>query len=76
MRDWRLTLDAFLKFNEREILDNPGKVSKEIADRLALAQYEMYNKHRLEAEALSESLTDHNALIRIEHELEEKGYGK
>jgi hypothetical protein len=76
MSDWRQKLDAFLKFNEREILDNPGKVSKEIADRLALAQYELYNKHRLKVEAQSESLTDDNELMRIEQDLEQKGYGK
>jgi len=33
MRDWREKLDMFLEFNERDILDNPGSVSKEIADR-------------------------------------------
>ena len=41
MKDWRAKLDAFLKFNEREILDNPGKVSKEIAENLAMEQFEI-----------------------------------
>lgn len=31
MYDWIEKLDAFLKFNERDILDNPGKVSAELA---------------------------------------------
>ena len=35
MRDWQQKLDAFLKFNERDILNNAGKVAKEVADNLA-----------------------------------------
>lgn len=31
MRDWRQKLDAFLKFNERDILKHAGKVSMEVA---------------------------------------------
>jgi hypothetical protein len=38
MRDWRKKLDAFLHFNERDILTNAGKVSKVVADQLALEQ--------------------------------------
>ena len=58
MRDWRKKLDAFLQFNEREILTNAGKVSKAVADQLALAQYEIFHQHRLAAEAEQESLAD------------------
>ena len=39
MADWTLRLDAFLKFNEYEVLTNAGKVSKVVADRLAETQY-------------------------------------
>ncbi|MGB5018618.1 MAG: RhuM family protein, partial [Candidatus Moraniibacteriota bacterium] len=42
MRDWADKLDAFLGFNEYEILDNPGKVSHEIAQRLAENEYEKF----------------------------------
>ena len=31
MEDWSKKLDAFLKFNDREVLTNPGKVSTEVA---------------------------------------------
>jgi len=51
MRDWREKLDAFLRFNEREILTNSGKVAKEVADRLALEHYEKFAARRLTAEA-------------------------
>ncbi|OGJ92043.1 MAG: cell filamentation protein Fic [Candidatus Raymondbacteria bacterium RifOxyA12_full_50_37] len=42
MKDWVEKLDAFLKFNEKEILDNPGKVSVEIAKSFAEGEYEKY----------------------------------
>ena len=35
-------LDAFLKFNEREVLDNPGKASAEIAKVFAVSEWEKY----------------------------------
>ncbi len=62
MRTWREKLDAFLQLNERDILKNPGKVSKEIADKLAIEQYETYHAHRLKQEAEKESLTDDEEL--------------
>jgi len=42
MEDWAKKLDAFLQFNEREILDNPGKVTAEIAKAFALTEFEKY----------------------------------
>jgi len=51
MADWRAKLDAFLQFNGREVLDNPGKVSQEIAQRLAEDEYEKFRSRRLQAEA-------------------------
>jgi len=44
MKDWVEKLDAFLKFNEREILENAGKISHEVAEALALGEYEKFNK--------------------------------
>ncbi len=54
MRDWREKLDAFLQFNERDILTNAGKIAKEVADTLALEQYEKFAVRRLTAEAQAE----------------------
>ena len=42
MEDWATRLNAFLQFNEREILDNPGKVSAEVAKSFAESEYEKY----------------------------------
>jgi len=42
MEDWVKKLDAFLQFNETEILQDKGKVSHEVAEALALGEYEKY----------------------------------
>lgn len=42
MDDWSKKLDAFLKFNERKVLDNPGQVSAEIAKSFAESEWEKY----------------------------------
>ncbi|MCM2359473.1 MAG: virulence RhuM family protein [Geobacteraceae bacterium] len=42
MKDWADKLNAFLHFNEREILDHPGKVTQEIAKAFAESEYEKY----------------------------------
>ena len=42
MRDWAGKLDAFLKFNERDLLDHPGKISAAIAKVFAESEFEKY----------------------------------
>jgi len=42
MEDWVEKLNAFLKFNEREILEHFGKVTAEISKQLAESQFEEY----------------------------------
>jgi hypothetical protein len=42
MEDWAGKLNAFLQFNEREILDNPGKVSQAVAKAFAESEFEKY----------------------------------
>jgi len=72
MRNWREKLDAFLKFNERDILTNAGKVTKEIADNLALEHYEVFNRNRLAIEAKEEAIADDEELKKIESAIERK----
>ena len=57
MRDWRLKLDDFLKFNERAVLPDAGGVSREAADHHAQSQYALFEARRrqdLEARAEAE----------------------
>ena len=42
MNDYIKRLDILLQFNGREILDNPGKVSREVAEQFALSEFEKY----------------------------------
>jgi len=42
MEDWIKKLNAFLKFSEYDILINAGKISHEVAEALALEEYEKY----------------------------------
>ena len=42
MEDWSERLDKFLLAADRDILDNPGKISMEIATEHALSQFEKY----------------------------------
>ena len=42
MADWASRLDAFLSFNEREVLTHAGKLRAEIAEKLAQERYETF----------------------------------
>lgn len=42
MRDWAEKLNAFLQFNERDILQDNGKVTHEIAKAFAESEFEKY----------------------------------
>ena len=63
MRDWANKLNAFLQFNERELLDNPGKVSQEIAKAFAESEFE---KYRIVQDRLFESDFDRHVKKALE----------
>jgi len=53
LRDWVEKLDAFLKFNDRDVLEGAGRMRKKQADAHAEMQYEQFAAQRrilLEAE--------------------------
>ena len=52
MADWAKKLDAFLQFNERDLLDHPGKVTAEIAKAFAESEFD---KYRITQDRLFES---------------------
>ena len=59
MADWEEKLNQFLQFNGREVLQNFGTVKREVAEALALAEYEKYDAHRRMLEAADvDELTD------------------
>ncbi len=42
MKEWKEKLELFLKLNEYNILKDNGKITREIAEKLALQEYEKY----------------------------------
>ena len=46
MADWEEKLNQFLQFNGREVLQGFGKVRREVAEALAIDEYEKYDTHR------------------------------
>jgi hypothetical protein len=49
MKDWIEVLDGFIKMSRQEVLTHAGKISAELAQRKALAEYEAY-KHKTDEE--------------------------
>ena len=50
MSDWEEKLNAFLRFTGREVLDNAGSISKELADSFAKKQYDLFEGNRRKLE--------------------------
>ena len=62
MKDWAEKLNAFLQFNERDILNNPGKVSREVAKAFAESEFE---KYRIVQDRLFESDFDKHIKLAL-----------
>ena len=69
MKDWVQKLDAFLQFNEREILTGSGQVSMEVAKKLALEEYAKFSRRRLKEE-------DEEAEVEFERTVKELEKGE
>lgn len=67
MADWEKKLGEFLQFNGQDVLQNAGKVTRELADKLALEQYEKYDAHRRMAETAEsmDCLTDEVKKLKL-----------
>lgn len=44
LRDWQTKLDQFLQFNDRDVLEGAGKISKKTADEKACSEYSSCKK--------------------------------
>jgi len=63
MKDWEKKLDEFLRFNDRQVLPNAGKVSKKSADDHARAEYDKFAVRRRE---YKEALADQDYVKELE----------
>ncbi len=48
MSDWITKLNAFLTVNDRNILTHAGKISHQMARELAEAEYDKFNRQRIQ----------------------------
>jgi hypothetical protein len=57
MAEWADKLDAFLSFNERDVLTHAGRLRMDVAQQLAAERFEVFEAHRraTEAEAADEA---------------------
>jgi hypothetical protein len=46
LKEWQEKLDDFLRFNEREVLGNAGKITKKAADEKAATAYDQFTERR------------------------------
>jgi hypothetical protein len=71
MREWEEKLDAFLQFNERDVLTHAGTLRAEVAEQLATERYERFDAGRREAARRDADAEDIAALDAAERQLNE-----
>jgi len=69
MADWVARLDAFLKFNERNVLTHAGRISHHLAEEHAHVEFEKYEAERRRLEA-AQPTGDFDRLVEETKELE------
>lgn len=64
MEDWIKKLHGFLELNDRNILDNAGKISHQMAKELAEHEYDKFHKQRLHRESLQNNDQDFETISK------------
>ncbi len=72
MEQWSEKLDAFLTFNEQNLLTHAGKVKAEVAKKIAEERYEEFRQNRIESEAIQANKEDIKQLEDLKKELLKK----
>jgi len=75
MAEWADKLDAFLSFNERDVLTHAGRLRMDVAQKLAAERFEAFDANRRTAEALAADEADIARLEEME-KAAEKGRKK
>ena len=76
MQEWENKLDAFLMFNERDVLTHAGQISAQIAEQLALDRYAQFDAQRRDAERLAADAQDAALLTEVERALKQRAPAK
>lgn len=67
MKDWVEKLDAFLRFNEKDVLDNAGKISHEKAVEKALGEFDKYKQKAINEEKSLAEIDFENSIKELEN---------
>lgn len=68
MSDWAKKLDDFLRFNERDVLQDFGKIQRGVANDIALKEYKKFDNNRKQ----QEKIDDFNILSSRIKQIKEK----
>jgi len=66
MAEWADKLDAFLSFNERDVLTHAGRLRMDVAQKLAAERFEAFDANRRATEALAADEADIAQLEEME----------
>ncbi|GGE93646.1 virulence RhuM family protein [Stappia taiwanensis] len=66
MAEWADKLDAFLSFNDRDVLTHAGRLRMDVAQKLAAERFETFDANRRAAEALAADEADIAQLEEME----------
>lgn len=66
MAEWADKLDAFLSFNERDVLTHAGRLRMDVAQKLAVERFEVFDANRRAADALAADEADIAQLEELE----------
>lgn len=75
MAEWADKLDAFLSFNERDVLTHAGRLRMDVAQKLAVGRFEVFDASRRAAEALAADEADIAQLEELEKAAKERKKG-
>lgn len=75
MAEWADKLDAFLSFNERDVLTHAGRLRMDVAQKLAAERFEVFDASRRAAEALAADEADIAQLEEMEKAAKERKKG-
>lgn len=70
MQEWAGKLESFLEFNDHQILADAGRVSHNVAKKLAETEYEKFTEQRRIENA--KTVSDFDALVEKAKELPKK----
>ena len=75
LADWRSYVDNFLQFNERPLLDGPGKMSRKQMTQIVHQRYDEFDQKRKRQEAVQADAEDLKQLEDLEKDVRERGHG-